>query len=1283
MAGWTQDGKTVSIEETRDLLERASLLEAYIGNKFIGDWYNNTYLIVGTAMFSWLVARLGGGLGWLFIVLAFTATAYTSSVRRMQRNATDDVDREAAMKRIVTDQETLEWLNSFLVKFWIIYEPVLSETVIGVANQVMAGAAPGFVESLSLKEFTLGTKPPRIEHVKSEPTSAADVVEMAWSFSFTPNETQDMTARQLKEKKNPKVELSVRIGKGVISKGLPILVEDMSFSGIMRVRIKLLPTFPHVKTVDVSFDVPPDFAFVLKPIGGDSLGFDINVIPGLESFIKNTVHANLGPMLYKPNSYVVNVEEMMASSASDSTIGVLAITVFSANGLTGTDTAGNTVDPYIIFSLNDENELARTDIKKETKNPRWNETKYILVRKFSDIATMSIYDFNDFRKDKLIGVASLPLTDLAEKPDQTGIQLEVIEDNKSRGTLDCEIHWFPVLEGRPLEDGTIEPPPESNTGIVKFVTHQCKDLDPTKSLVGQLSPYVDLLMNEKLLHQSTSLKRTNNPVWDDSHEFLVTDKSKCNLRVRVKDSRGMATDPVIGTYQIQLETLLAELQKPTPNDWFNLTPSGRVRLEAIWKPIALKGAAASKNYLEPIGSIRLHIIKAGENLRNLETIGKVDPYIRVFLNGFQRGRTMAVPSTLAPEWDEIIYIPVQKASQRLVLEAMDAENLGQDRTLGQFELNTSDLIKANENGEYLEYFDPKVRTGQFATKKGPKGTLLYTVSFFPAVPVINPDVAEELRKEAEKKAAEAAAAPKAEKSEKAEKKEVVENEPSKPEGPVLKDIPLNELIRSESGIASLTLLETEVQDKDLFIRVLVDDGCYPTYATPRITHKKQSLGETGELLIRELEWSQITLQVTSKLNKPKSDEILTECKFKTLDLLKMSYKAPYKVQIKSGSRVVGSVTIRMRYFPLLMQLDPSESVNNMGALTGTIVKAENVPAADRSGYSDPYTTVVLNGEKVFKTKIIKKTLNPVWNEQFSAEILSRTASNFKLEVYDWDMGPGDDDYLGEVDIDLAQLEPLTPITLTLPLKGKSGTITANLLFKPSYVSRRVDSSGVGATFANGAAVPGKIIGGGLSAAAGGAGAVVGGVGSFVGGGIKGGASRLKVPFGRRSKGDLSDSSSIHTLEPPGPTSAALMATGSPQSHQRTSSMLSSSSSSPQNGENISGKINVSYATGFSGHPSIQVRAFLLGKKEKEVHKTKTVKFYGEEFRIDETFSFSGSGSTQYVFRVREHKTLGLGGDELGEAVVTIGDHTPGEPVSLPIKDKEGNATGALTILLEA
>lgn len=53
------------------------------------------------------------------------------------------------------------------------------------------------------------------------------------------------------------------------------------------------------------------------------------------------------------------------------------------------------------------------------------------------------------------------------------------------------------------------------------------------------------------------------------------------------------------------------------------------------------------------------------------------------------------------------------------------------------------------------------------------------------------------------------------------------------------------------------------------------------------------------------------------------------------------------------------------------------------ALIITAVKATNLESKDSNGLSDPYAIIECGKEK-FRTKIIYKTLNPEWNESFTA-----------------------------------------------------------------------------------------------------------------------------------------------------------------------------------------------------------------------------------------------------------------------------------------------------------
>lgn len=644
--------------------------------------------------------------------------------------------------RLETDNESLEWINSFLVKFWPIYAPVLCETIVNSVDQVLSTSTPAFLDSLRMKTFVLGTKPPRLEHVKTYPKAQDDVVLMDWKFSFTPNDVADLTARQIKNKINPKIVLEVRVGKGMVSKGLDVIVEDMAFSGLMRVKVKLQLAFPHIERVEICFLERPTIDYVCKPLGGDTFGFDINFIPGLETFIMEQVHANLGPMMYDPNVFPIEIAKMLAGSPVDQAIGVLQVTFHGAQGLKNPDKFSGTPDPYAIVSINNRQELGRTKTVHENANPRWNETINVIITSLNDALTIAIHDFNEFRKDKELGTATFQLEKLQDDPEHENQQIEVVANGKARGVVQADIRFFPVLEGMKLEDGTEEPPPESLTGIAKFTVHQAKELDASMSMIGQLNPYAVLLLNGKEVHVSKKLKRTNQPIFGDaSKELLITDRKKAKLGLVIKDDRDLSSDPIIGRYQVKLDDMMDLMAKGS--EWYNLagSKSGRVKMTLDWKPVALKGAlAGSGGYVTPIGVMRFHFQNA-KDLRNVETMGKSDPYVKVLLSGIEKGRTVTFKNNLNPEWDEVIYVPVHTTREKLLVEVMDEENVGKDRSLGHIELAAADFVRQDENGEYLvnenkEVLSRGLKTGSHGSLKG---TLNFTCSFYPTYNVTDPD----------------------------------------------------------------------------------------------------------------------------------------------------------------------------------------------------------------------------------------------------------------------------------------------------------------------------------------------------------------------------------------------------------------------------------------------------------------------------------------------------------------------------------------------------------------
>ncbi|KAL2369755.1 hypothetical protein RJ035_005949 [Blastomyces gilchristii] len=1251
------------MDEGDTLLDHQTFIETKLDDKFFGDWYHNTAVIIFACLASWVIALLGGGLGWVFIVMAGCASYYRTSIRRVRRNFRDDINREMAKNRLETDTESLEWINSFLVKFWPIYAPVLCDSIINSVDQVLSSATPAFLDNLRLKTFVLGSKPPRLEHVKTYPKTEVDTVLMDWKFSFTPNDTMDLTARQLKNKINPKVVLEVRIGKALVSKGLDVIVEDFAFSGLMRVKVKLQIPFPHIERVDVCFLGRPEIDYVCKPLGGDLLGFDINFIPGLESFIKDQIHGNLGPMMYEPNVFPVEIAKMLAGNPVDQAIGVVAVTIHGAYGLKNSDKFSGSVDPYTAVSINSRTPLGRTKTIHDNPNPRWNETIYVIITSFTDSLTFHVYDWNEFRKDKELGIATFPLEPLEHEDEHENITLEILSSGRPRGGLMTDIRFFPVLEPTTVEGGTVEPAPESNCGIAGFTIEQAKDLDGTRSLIGQLNPYGVLLLNGKEIHVTNKLKRTNNPIFQNpTKEVLVTDRKTARFGMMIKDDRDLATDPILGRYQMKLNDMLRSMEKG--QEWFNLAgaKTGRVKLKVQWKPVALRGIVGGGGYVHPIGVMRIHIQRA-KGLRNVETMGKSDPYTRVLLSGIEKGRTVTFANNLNPEWDEVIYVPMHSPREKLILQVMDEETIGKDRPLGMVELSAADYIRENENGEY-EVDDEKqqMSSGLRIGGRGPaKGILDYTVAFYPTLNVVDPEEEEE---EEATRAAMASEMPmdgprKSLESGRASLEngtngtngtrpstDARTNGASSLDAPSSKGPSSNtsqdslklptpkirltpqDLSQYESGLIVFKLIDGQLAHSNVQLEVLMDDHVFPSYTSPRTKSKEAVFGDVGDAFVRELEVSKITLRLVEKTDtkgEEDANHALAKLTGPTLPTLQQCLNKPTQLTLRSNDGSTSKITVSLKYIPVKMKLDPRESINNMGTLRVDVLDAADLPSADRNGFSDPYCKFKLNGKEVFKTKVQKKTLHPAWNEFFECSVKSRIGADLRLEVYDWDFGDRAD-HLGGTDINLEKLEPFIASEISYPLDGKSGAVRLKLLFKPVYVMRSRQGS---STFSGTFAAPGKIVG-----------APVKGVG-FVGGGVVKGASFIKHSILRRggSKDD-DDDKSITLPEPSGGENLAIptMAVTPSDTPQRASALvdgaappLTPTPSTPQTphsrsrsiasqfnekigrsggskGDTGTANFTIISAAGYPSGTNVRVTVKqITSKGAKEVHKTKAIK----------------------------------------------------------------------------
>ncbi|KAG0048154.1 hypothetical protein BGZ83_006833 [Gryganskiella cystojenkinii] len=1251
-------------------------MEEFASSTLFGAFWQNAAAMLVIPVVCYVVFKLGGGFISLVWIIAFGATYYKNSIRRFRRNARDDIARELIRNSLEDGTESVEWINNFMTKFWVIYEPVLSSTIVQTVDSILLDSTPAVLDSLRLTSFTLGTKAPRVESIKSYPKSESDIVLMDWRVNFTPTDIEDMTPRQLRSQVNPKIVLTVRVGKGFVGAGMPILVEDVSFRGYLRLKLKLTSNFPHIKTLDLCFLEPPTIDYVLKPVGGETFGIDIAHIPGLQSFIRDQTHAILGPMMYAPNVYTLDLEQMMTGGASlTAAVGVVQFTIYNAKDLKNAELVGSS-DPYIKLRLGNRPEMASTAVQQNTLNPVWNETNIILVNSLNEIVCMEVMDKDNLRKDSSLGQANFDLKSLEEEPVQDDIWCKVLSNGKERGGVRVRAAFFPVQKPQLSADGGEAVPVESNSGILAINLAQAKDVART----GSTKSHCQVSLNGRVVHTT---KRTigSNPNWGADVDVFITDLEAAQINVEV-----VSGGHILGSYGVAATKLLEDSVKKV--DWASLQGgqgTGKLKMTAVWKPILMDADLNPSEHKPAFGVARIQLF-GGRSLRNVEIGSSSDPYVVVSGDkGISHGRTKTIENNLNPVWDEIHYVPVNSMKQTFKLETFDFQKVTKDRTLGWTTFDMSEIVEELADKKGYAARSPIERWSALKQKDGStKGELHYKIAFFPSLKLAQDSTTNDAKDDTNQ-TKDLAAHPderlsKNQSQDRDNDKDLVANKimhnaaaTTLPPG----TIPAHEALDYDSGILVTQLISANIVRAKTYCEFYIDSDSYQ-FKSQVQRSRNPKWNETADIFVKELEYAKLNVVVKEKSSMEK-DPIVGIFSSNVRSLLESTPKdgKDFELLDKGGQR--GTIRMKFEYLPVRIDLLPKERLDNMGTMTVNLLRAKNLIAVDRGGASDPYFVFFVNGKEVYKSEVIKKTLNPEYNETFAVPITSRAEDKFSFDVFDWNQLQSAKS-LGAGAIDLREIQLVLPNDYQIPLQNKhnQGEVQMRIKFIPEFLSANKRKSGLGATFlGNGVGLVahgGHAIG---SAGVAGVGAVVGGVGAVgqgamdatgaVGKGALKGVGHIGKGVGTVGKGVFSGLSAgasavgLHNREekqsaaqpPPdtasvphgiAPPNSVVAPSTSREQDGSVQSELAGNSSEVMSGEPGTLTIHVLEADGLLGvdkngmsDPYVKVRV-----NGQTVLKTKTKKetlspSWSESVQVP---GLSGETAVMLDFAVRDHNTIG-------------------------------------------
>jgi len=1107
--------------------------------------------LIGAIFFSWLITRMGLSIAFVLLNICFFSLIYAFVGRILTKKYELKMRSEAQKQVLDTNQESIEWLNFLLQKIWGTIEPVAADMVPEIVDSILKENCPGFLHSIRLTKFNLGSEAPRLESVECFDNLEQEEMQMIWHASFIPVTREE--DKYDDAKRRTEIQATAFVGNDKFQVPLNVNISNLLFEGKILLRVRFTHSYPFVKTASVCFMEPPKLSCALKPL----VGIDLMSIPGVQQMTDITVKTVLKEIALDPTTFDLDLENMLKAKSHDDPIGLLKINLMEGRGLKNIEKLG-TSDPYLKMNLGG-NEIARTRVVDNDLNPFWNETRNLIIPLNAirdsfigaDNINFEVYDKNK-TSDKLMGRSeTFKLSEFAKLIDEleeealnenseekkeakpTGpvsrskkpltpedreriikqwgdprssevLQVPLKLEGKEAGSLNLQISYHPIFKPSTEQPKPAEQPkpqenegengearevenqePESveeefHSGILRVHLYSMKDLEKKKGV--RCNPYALVEVNHEKIIESDVKKKTNNPVFTLTEDIYVKNINTATLKLTVRDKNNLGVDPILGTLRFKIKPTMKFLLDNPTNDWLELqdSPKGRVRFGFDWFPIKMNEETGSDNS-PAIGICRIDLLNANK-IKNADTLGKSDPYAKLSISGRKVGQTRILESNLNPIWNETYYTTVQSRNDRVKVELFDFNNINNDKKLGSIELFIKDICDniTEEVGPSKEFnnmkYKPtiqKLEDGRYditallyenQTKNvGCEGEMHFQIQYYPLT-IARPK--DEVKTE-EAQATEGAegATPGAEVEKKRPKisgtsltargfsifsasqmgiSSIELNDPSKNNVTGVLRIKLEEAKNLKEGSCAYCEFSFDNSPDEIFFRSAVIKSSNPVW------------DEISEGLIMNIVNNKLlfNIRVRSKESGPSdADASLLALKFGLNDIATNLNKSVWYTDDKTNPDAP-AVKIAFGYAPVDIVVPPKDYLPNMGVLTVNVDDGK-VIAVDSSGTSDPYVVFNLNGNKVYTTNEIKKTLDPVWNEKFDINIRSRKCAQLEIKLMDWNKVEKSKE-IGTGVLSLVGLVPnqnlVVPVDIMSKEDKKVGVVNLVLNFSPQCVA---------------------------------------------------------------------------------------------------------------------------------------------------------------------------------------------------------------------------------------
>jgi len=528
-------------------------------------------------------------------------------------------DRQAERKACVREDESAEWINATVYRFWQFYEPVLSQQIKDGIDQALKDVKPPGLSGIKVQRFTLGKVPPFISSVR---------------FLLKDKNRNDISESRIVLNLGLGIhapDLEVVVAAQTPAASLPLSVKDIFFEGNLRIEIDLIPQFPHAQKLMVTFLEKPIFDFQIVPLKSVS----ITEIPGLAQFLNNLIHSALNDNVVNPEKIVIPLMEQAGGQLKPSN-GVIDCSIHSIeyqeanskNPLMGAfDKTPQELYCKIIVG-DTKVSCEKTCALKKKGSPYQYNSRHLVLSESVDTDMFQIHLMTKNKvtqQSRLLGKTFLSAFEIREAK-LVGSKLEFCNldfEGDSEGKVVVSLDWLALDEVKEEEKLDAEntkqikdtvvvsphnfaPSPKGQSGTIYLHVHQAFDLQPISG--GKINSLVRVYYTDKMVMKSREIDNSLCPHYDVFEELTCGDLSKVKLTLRVQEGHSG-----LGDLDLDLEGLFYLQESNSYNyqvlrKWFTLRKSGPVKgdteAETLAKMKNGNQGGDKKNY----GKIELSIL---------------------------------------------------------------------------------------------------------------------------------------------------------------------------------------------------------------------------------------------------------------------------------------------------------------------------------------------------------------------------------------------------------------------------------------------------------------------------------------------------------------------------------------------------------------------------------------------------------------------------------------------------------------------------------------------------